>query len=61
MNDLFLKTYLKIRDLMTREEAQDLVEYALLITLVSLAAVGGIRKVTSAINTVFTNISNTLS
>jgi pilus assembly protein Flp/PilA len=61
LNDLFLKTYLKIRDLMTREEAQDLVEYALLITLVSLAAVGGIRKVTSAINTVFTNISNTLS
>ncbi|HEY1646846.1 MAG TPA: Flp family type IVb pilin [Terracidiphilus sp.] len=61
MNELFLKTYLKIRDLMTREEGQDLVEYALLITLVALAAVGGIRKVTSAINTVFSNISNTLA
>ncbi len=61
MNDFFLKTYLKMRDLMTREEGQDLVEYALLITLVSLAAVGGIRKVSSAIDTVFTNISNTLS
>lgn len=61
MNDLFLKMYLKVRDLMTREGGQDLVEYALLITLVSLAAVGGVRKVSSAINTVFTNISNTLS
>jgi pilus assembly protein Flp/PilA len=61
LNDLFLKTYLKIRDLTTREEGQDLVEYALLITLVALAAVGGVRKVTTAINTVFSNISNTLS
>jgi pilus assembly protein Flp/PilA len=61
LNDLFLKMYLKMRDLMTREEGQDLVEYALLITLVALAAVGGVRKVSSAINTVFTNISNTLS
>lgn len=61
LNDLFLKMYLKVRDLMTREGGQDLVEYALLITLVSLAAVGGVRKVSSAINTVFTNISNTLS
>ena len=61
LNDLFLKTYLKMRDLMTREEGQDLVEYALLITLVSLAAVGGIRKVSSAIDTVFTNISTSLA
>lgn len=61
MNNLGFKLYLKIRDLMTREEGQDLVEYALLITLVALAAVTGIRKVSGAINTVFTNISNTLS
>ena len=61
MNTLGFKLYLKIRDLMTREEGQDLVEYALLITLVALAAVSGIRKVSGAINTVFTNISTTLS
>jgi pilus assembly protein Flp/PilA len=61
LNNLGFKLYLKIRDLMTREEGQDLVEYALLITLVALAAVTGIRKVSGAINTVFTNISNTLS
>lgn len=61
LNNLYLKTYLKFRDLMTREEGQDLVEYALLITLVALASVGGVRKVSTAISTVFSNISNTLS
>ena len=61
MNDLFLKMYLKVRELMTHEEGQDLVEYALLITMVALAAVGGITKVSSAINTVFSKISTTLA
>jgi pilus assembly protein Flp/PilA len=60
MNNLFLKMYIKVQDLMSREEGQDLVEYALLITLVALAAVTGINKVATAINTVFSNISNTL-
>jgi len=60
MNTLFLKMYVKIQDLMNREEGQDLVEYALLITLISLAAVTGMKSVASAINTVFTNISTTL-
>lgn len=61
MNDLFLKIYLKIHNLMTREQGQDLVEYALLITLIALATVGGAKKVASAVNTVFSNISTTLS
>jgi pilus assembly protein Flp/PilA len=61
MNNLFLKMYVKAQDLMNREEGQDLVEYALLITLVALAAVAGVNKVASAINTVFSNISATLS
>ena len=61
MRQAFINLYQKVRDLAQHEEGQDLVEYALLITLVALAAVGGIRHVTSAINTVFTNISTTLS
>jgi pilus assembly protein Flp/PilA len=60
MNTLFLKMYVKIQDLMNREEGQDLVEYALLITLISLAAVAGLNKVSSAVNLVFSNISTTL-
>lgn len=60
MNTLFLKMIVKVQDLMSREEGQDLVEYALLITLVALAAVSGINNVAKAINQVFSNISNTL-
>jgi len=61
MNNLFLKIYVKVQDLMNNEEGQDLVEYALLITLVALAAVSGINGVASAINNVFSKISSTLA
>jgi Flp pilus assembly pilin Flp len=61
MNRLFLKIYAKVNDVLYGEAGQDLIEYALLITLVALASVAGINNVASAINTVFTNISNTLS
>jgi pilus assembly protein Flp/PilA len=61
VNNMLLRLYLKFQDLMHREEGQDLVEYALLITLVALAAVAGVNKVASAINTIFSNISTTLS
>jgi pilus assembly protein Flp/PilA len=57
MNCLYVKFY----DLICDENGQDLVEYALLITLVALAAVVGINGVASAINNVFNNLSNTLS
>jgi pilus assembly protein Flp/PilA len=61
LKSLFFKLHVKVRDLLDHEEGQDLVEYALLITLVALAAVSGMKHVASAINTVFSNISNTLS
>ena len=61
MNNLFLKMLVKIQNLLSREEGQDLVEYALLIALIALAAISGVNKVASAINTVFTRVSTTLS
>ena len=60
MNTMFLKLYVKIQDLASREDGQDLVEYALLISLVALAAIAGVNKVATAITTVFTNISSSL-
>jgi pilus assembly protein Flp/PilA len=60
MNNLLMSVYFKIQTLFEREDGQDLVEYALLITLVSLSAVTGVRRVASAINLVFSNISATL-
>jgi pilus assembly protein Flp/PilA len=65
MNNIFLKIYVKVQnlmdDLISREQGQDLVEYALLITLIALAAVAGIKGLASAINGVFSKISTTLS
>jgi pilus assembly protein Flp/PilA len=61
LNHIILKLNAKLNNLFIHEEGQDLVEYALLITMVALAAVGGIRHVATAINTVFSNISATLS
>jgi pilus assembly protein Flp/PilA len=61
MNTLFLALYVKLQNLMTREEGQDLVEYALLVCLIALAAITGVNKVASAITTVFSNISASLS
>ena len=61
MNTMFLKLYVKIQDLASREDGQDLVEYALLISLVALAAIAGVKNVAAAIGTVFTNISTSLN
>jgi pilus assembly protein Flp/PilA len=60
MNNLFLTLYVKLQNLITREEGQDLVEYALLVALIALAAVTGIGKVATAVNAVFSSISTSL-
>lgn len=61
MNVLFLKLLVKVQNLLARDDGQDLVEYALLISLVALAAISGIKHVATAISTVFTNISTSLA
>jgi pilus assembly protein Flp/PilA len=60
MNNLFLSLYVKLQTLMAREEGQDLVEYALLVALIALVCIGGVSKVATAVNTVFSNISTSL-
>jgi pilus assembly protein Flp/PilA len=40
------------------EKAQDLLEYALLIALIALVAVGAITTAGTNVSTVFTNIAN---
>ena len=58
MNNLFLTLYVKLQNLMNREEGQDLVEYALLVCLVALVCVAAIQGVATGIKTVFSNISS---
>jgi pilus assembly protein Flp/PilA len=60
MNNLFLSLYVKLQTLTAREEGQDLVEYALLVALIALVCIGGVSKVATAVNSVFTNISTSL-
>ncbi len=52
--------YVKLQTLMAREDGQDLVEYALLVALIALVCIGGVSKVATAVNTVFSNISTSL-
>jgi pilus assembly protein Flp/PilA len=61
MNNLFLTMYVKLQNLMNREEGQDLVEYALLVCLIALAAITGVNKVATAVTSVFSNISSSLA
>jgi len=60
MNDMLLKLYVKFQDLKSNEEGQDLVEYALLVALLSLAAVAGLSTLSGSINGLFVKIENAL-
>jgi pilus assembly protein Flp/PilA len=54
---MLLKLYVKFQDLASREEGQDLVEYALVVALIAFGAVAGMKSLSSAINTAFSNVS----
>ena len=60
MNNLLVMLNLKVRELVAGEQGQDLVEYALLVALVSLAAVASSNGLAGAITGVFSNISTSL-
>ena len=57
MNTMLLKLYVKFQDLMSREEGQDLVEYALVVAIIALGATAAMKGLASAISTSFGNIS----
>jgi pilus assembly protein Flp/PilA len=57
---MMLKAYLKLQDLMNREEGQDLVEYALVVALIAFGAVAAMKGLSSEINTAFNVISSDL-
>ena len=51
----------KIQNLLSREEGQDLIEYALLVALLSFAAIGSMKTLANDINNAFSAIGSTLS
>jgi len=60
MNTMLIKLYVKLQDLMNREEGQDLVEYALVVALIAFGATAGMKLLAGGLNTAFTNINTVL-
>jgi pilus assembly protein Flp/PilA len=61
MNNLLLNLYVKFQNLVSCEEGQDLVEYALVVALIAFGATAGMGALAGGINKAFNTISTTLS
>jgi pilus assembly protein Flp/PilA len=61
MNNILLNLYVKFQNLMSREEGQDLVEYALVVAIIALGAVAAMRSVATSISTEFSVIESTFA
>jgi pilus assembly protein Flp/PilA len=61
MNNLMNKLHISFRNMIEREEGQDLVEYALVVALIALAATAGMKTLANDINAEFTNLGTALT
>ena len=61
MHALSTNLYLYVRNLLEREEGQDLVEYALVVALIAFGAITGMGALATGINNAFSNIATTLT
>lgn len=61
LHDRLLLSFVKFQNLAHDEDGQDLVEYALLVCLIALAAISGVKHVATAVTTVFSNVSSSLA
>jgi pilus assembly protein Flp/PilA len=61
MKNQLWKLSIKIQNILNREEGQDLIEYALVVALIALAATAGMTSVATSINTAFTGIGTKLT
>jgi pilus assembly protein Flp/PilA len=50
----------RLQNLISRDEGQDLVEYALVVALIAFGATAGMSSLATGINTAFQNISTVL-
>jgi pilus assembly protein Flp/PilA len=60
MNDRLLKLSVKIQTILMREEGQDLVEYALVVSLIAFAAVATMQTLARDINNAYAAIGTAL-
>ena len=60
MKNFFFKLHFATRVLMEREDAQDLVEYGLVVALISCVCIAGVNHLASAVTGVFSRINKAL-
>jgi pilus assembly protein Flp/PilA len=56
-----MNLYFKLQNVLRHEEGQDLIEYALVVALIALAATAGMQTVAVDINQAFSNIGTKLT
>ena len=61
MNDMLLKLSIKLRTMLSDEQGQDLIEYALVVALIAFGATAAMSTLSSDINTAFTKIGTALN
>lgn len=61
MNIKLWNLSIRIQGLMSNEDGQDLVEYALIVALIALGATAGMQTVAADINNAFGTIGNSLT
>jgi pilus assembly protein Flp/PilA len=61
MQARMMSLYFTFQDMIRREEGQDLIEYALVVALIALAATAGMTTVAQDINNAFVSIGSKLT
>jgi pilus assembly protein Flp/PilA len=61
MTELVTKQFLAVRNAVSDEQGQGLVEYALIIALVAIALIAGLNTLSGGVTSAFESISDTLS
>jgi pilus assembly protein Flp/PilA len=61
MKEKLMLRYIQLQNLISDEQGQDLIEYALVVALIALAATAGMQTVAKDINIAFTNIGSKLT
>jgi pilus assembly protein Flp/PilA len=60
VNNILLKLHVRLQDLLSREDGQDMVEYALIVCLISLGCTATSQFLASGLSHAFDNISTSL-
>ena len=61
MKSKLARWYEQFHNLKTNEQGQDLVEYGLMLSLISLSLISGISGIATGVTHVFSNISSSLA